>query len=154
MTISTQVTKRIYAGNGENTKWDVDFPLLSAEHLQVFLTSPQGVQTRLTEHFRLDLNTHTFIYPTEESGLMPLPAGWAITLLRHTPPTQQVNLLRQGELDAEVLEQAYDKLTLLVQELGEETARSIKYPASVDIPSPHAEDLLTRVLTADRKSVV
>ena len=148
MTISTQVTKRIYTGNGENTKWDVDFPLLSADHLQVFLTSPQGVQTRLTEHFRLDLNTHTFIYPTEESGLMPLPAGWTITLLRHTPPTQQVNLLRQGELDAEVLEQAYDKLTLLVQELGEETARSIKYPASMDIPSPHAEDLLTRVLTA------
>lgn len=148
MTISTQVTKRIYAGNGENTKWDVDFPLLSAEHLQVFLTSPQGVQTRLTEHFRLDLNTHTLIYPADTSGLMPLPAGWTITLLRHTPPTQQVNLLRQGELDAEVLEQAYDKLTLLVQELGEETARSIKYPASVDIPSPHADDLLTRVLTA------
>ena len=43
MTISAQVTKRIYAGNGENTKWDVDFPLLSADHLQVFLTSPQGV---------------------------------------------------------------------------------------------------------------
>lgn len=148
MTISAQVTKRIYAGNGENTKWDVDFPLLSADHLQVFLTSPQGVQTRLTEHFRLDLNTHTLIYPTEESGLMPLPAGWTITLLRHTPPTQEVNLLRQGELDAEVLEQAYDKLTLLVQELGEETARSIKYPASVEISSPHAEDLLTRVLTA------
>ena len=63
MTISTQVTKRIYAGNGENTQWDVDFPLLSADHLQVFLTSPQGVETRLTEHYRLNESTHTLIYP-------------------------------------------------------------------------------------------
>lgn len=148
MTISTQVTKRIYAGNGENTQWDVDFPLLSADHLQVFLTSPQGVETRLTEHYRLDESTHTLIYPIEASGLAPLPENWTITLLRHTPPTQEVDLLRQGELDAEVLEQAYDKLTLLVQELGEETARCIKYPASVEPASPGAGEFFNQVRRA------
>ena len=148
MTISTQVTKRIYAGNGENTQWDVDFPLLSADHLQVFLTSPQGVETRLTEHYRLNESTHTLIYPIEASGLAPLPENWTITLRRHTPPTQEVDLLRQGELDAEVLEQAYDKLTLLVQELGEETARCIKYPSSVEPASPGAGEFFNQVKRA------
>ncbi len=116
MTVSTQIVQRTYTGNGVNTVWEVDFPLAQAQDLQVWITSIQGEISQV-ENF--DLNaTHTeVIYPTTSSGQSPLGTGCKITLLRKTPITQGIDLLRQGKLDTEVLEQGYDKLTLISQEL-------------------------------------
>ena len=148
MTVSMQITKRIYQGNGVTRHWDVDFPLISAEDLSVYLTSPQGAEEEIYTDFSLDLLTHTLTYPTEQSGKTPLPEGWKITLLRSTPITQEIDLLRQGELDAEVLEQGYDKLTLLIQELGEKVNRSIRYPVSSQESDLETEKFLTNILDA------
>ncbi len=125
-----QVTKRMYAGNGLTRTWDVDFPLVSAQDLKVFITSPAGQTEEVTADFELNAALDTLTYPTQASDRDPLAAGWTITLLRHTPLTQEIDLLCQGEFDAEVLEQGYDKLTLLAQELSEELDRCMKYPVS------------------------
>lgn len=130
MTVSTQLTKRIYSGNGLTRNWEVDFPVSSWQDIHVFITSPQGTQTEVSSNYEFDETSHLLTYPTVASGLDPLATGWSITLVRCTPLTQEIDLLRQGELDAEVLEQGYDKLTRLVQELAEQVTRCMKYPVS------------------------
>ena len=145
MTVSMQITKRIYQGNGVTTQWDVDFPVLSAEDVKVYVTSPQGVEEEVTSGYTFDLLSHTLTYPTEESGKTALPQGWSLTLLRQTPFTQEIDLIRQGELDAEVLEEGYDKLTLLVQELNEKAQRSIRYPVSTQESNMEAEQFFNNI---------
>ena len=142
-----QITKRTYQGNGVTTQWDVDFPLLAAADVRVYLTSPEGIETALTDGYTVDLPTHTLTYPTAESGLAPLSEGWSLTVLRRTPMTQEIDLIRQGELDAEVLEEGYDKLTLLVQELNEKMERSVKYPASALVSDSETEAFLNDLNT-------
>lgn len=154
MTVSMQVTKRIYQGNGVTRQWDVDFPLIAADNLGVYLTSPQGAEEEVFTDFTVDPMTHTLTYPTPESGKSPLGADWKLTVLRRTPLTQEIDLLRQGELDAEVLEEGYDKLTMLVQELGEKVDRSIKYPVSSKEEDLETENFLKNILAAKEDAVV
>ena len=143
MTVSMQITKRIYQGNGVSTQWDVDFPFMSASDICVYITSPEGVEEEVSSHYAVDALAHTLTYPTAESGQPPLAKGWRLTVLRHTPLTQEIDLIRQGELDAEVLEEGYDKLTLLVQELNEQINRSIKYPVSTQESNLETEQFLS-----------
>ncbi len=148
-----QITKRIYQGNGVTRQWDIDFPLISADDVSVYLTSPQGVEEEIFDGYSVDLLTHTLTYPTDESGKAPLADGWKLTVLRATPLTQEIDLLRQGELDAEVLEQGYDKLTLLVQELNEKVGRSIKYPVSSQESDLEADRFLPNILAAKEDAI-
>jgi len=148
MTVSMQVTKRIYQGNGVTRAWDVDFPLASLNDLDIWVTSPLGESSQVTENFSLNSAGTVLTYPTEQSEQDPLASGWTITLVRHTPMTQTIDLLRQGELDAEVLEAGYDKLTLLVQEMNEKIARSIKYPVSSQNTDEDTSNFLNTILAA------
>ena len=149
-----QITKRIYQGNGITRKWDVDFPLLSAADLRIYVTSPQGAEEEISSDFSVDLLTHTLTYPTDESGKDALADGWKLTAVRATPLTQEIDLLRQGELDAEVLEEGYDKLTLLVQELEEKVDRSIKYPVSSQENDLETDNFLANILSAKEAAVL
>lgn len=146
MTVSMQVNKRIYAGNGVTREWDVDFPFASPGDVHVYVTSPAGAETELTADFELNSAGTLLTYPTLASGKPPLPAGWSITLVRQTPLTQEIDLVRQGELDAEVLEDGYDKLTFMVQELDEKVSRSIKYPVSVHVSDQETDTFLQNIL--------
>ena len=148
MTISTQITKRTYQGNGVNRVWEVDFPLLAADDLHVYITSPSGQETELSAAYSLNALRTELTYPTEASGLAPLASGWRITLLRATPLTQEIDLTRQGELDAEVLEKGYDKLTLLVQEIKEVLSRTIKLAVSSSVSPADSETFLRKLAEA------
>ncbi|MBQ9970601.1 MAG: hypothetical protein IJP25_00460 [Elusimicrobiaceae bacterium] len=148
MTVSMQLTKRIYQGNGITRRWDVDFPLVSSQDVRIRIVSPEGTETEVSGDFSLDLLTRTLTYPTLESGKEPLQSGWRLTVFRQTPLTQEIDLIRQGELDAEVLEAGYDKLTLMVQELNEKVNRSIKYPISTQEQNLDTEHFLNNILRA------
>ena len=153
MTVSTQITKRIYEGNGITRQWDIDFPLMAADDLRVYVTSDQGEETEITTGFSINVARTQLEYPTAQSGLEPLADGEKITLVRQTPLTQGIDLIRQGELDAEVLEQGYYKLTLAVQELNEKVDRSIKYPVSTQPISTETENFLKDILAAKQAAV-
>ena len=149
MTISNQVTKRIYQGNNTTREWDIDFPLLSPDDLKVYLTSPDGEETLLSSGYTINASATVLTYPTVASGLAPLGSGWTITLVRATPLTQEIDLIRQGDLDAEVLEQGYDKLTLLLQEMCEMLSRSIKFPVSSSASAMDSESFLRKLLEVE-----
>ncbi|MDO5764800.1 MAG: hypothetical protein Q4P84_03740 [Elusimicrobiales bacterium] len=153
MTVSMQVSKRIYAGNGVTRRWEVDFPLASPQDVRVYVTSPAGAETELAEDFELNAAGTELEYPTLSSGKPPLAEGWSLTLERHTPLTQEIDLLRQGELDAEVLESGYDKLTLMVQELNEKVSRSIKYPVSTVVNDLETDGFLRNILSIKQEAL-
>ena len=127
MSITSSICKHTYQADGQTRNWEFEFKALSAQDVVVYVTSADGTETLITTGYEVNLQNQYVEYPTLASGLSPLPNGHKITLLRTTPLTQEMTLAQQGVLDAKALEQAYDKLTLQVQELAEQSARSIKY---------------------------
>ena len=123
MSVSTQTIKRTYNANGVNTTWEVDFPLAAGPDLHVWITSPQGVSQEV-ENFVLNAAHTSVQYPAPDSEQDPLAAGWTLTLVRQTPLTQEMDFIRHGVLDAEVLESGYDKLTLIAQELQAQSTQN------------------------------
>ena len=144
MTVSNTTVKASYNGNGSTRTFSVPFPILSAAHLQLIVTDSDGTETSITTGYTLNDDLDAVTYPTTESGLDPLPSGKKLTLVRQTPNTQELDLHAATTLDAERLEAAYDKLTLLVQELGEKVARAIKSRVS-STANTSAEDYLDTI---------
>lgn len=132
MTVANTTTKLQYKGNGENRTFGITFPLADGSHLRLFLTTPQGVESEITKNFAFSDTLDSITYPTLESGMEPLADGYTLTLLRQTPPTQELDLQSGHALDAEELERGFDKLTCLVQEAQEQMARAICYPVSAE----------------------
>ena len=130
MSISSLICKRTYQADGETREWEIDFPVLSAQDLAIYVTDPQGAESKITDNYEVDLEREVVVYPLLNSGVSPLATGYTVTLLRMTPRTQEITLTQQGTLDAEELESGFDKLTLQIQELAEQLKRSIKYAVS------------------------
>lgn len=134
MTVSNTTVKLTYAGNGSNRVFGITFPLLSASHLRVVVTDPDGVETNVTSNFAINTALNALTYPTVASGLDPLETGYTITLVRQTPLTQEIDLHAGHALDAAELESGYDKLTYAVQEIKEEVSRAVKTGVSESVP--------------------
>ncbi|MBP5404104.1 MAG: hypothetical protein J6Y17_03330 [Elusimicrobiaceae bacterium] len=130
MSISSLICKRTYHADGERREWEIDFPVLSAQDVVIYVTDPQGAESKITDNYEVNLEREVVVYPLISSGVSPLATGYTITLLRTTPYTQGINLTQQGTLDAEELEAGFDRLTLQIQELAEQLKRSIKYAVS------------------------
>ncbi len=130
MSITSQNCKHIYLADGQTREFEIDFPVLSAQDIAVYVTSAGGTETKITEHYAVNLAQGTVVYPTLASGLDPVAAGCKVTLVRTTPLTQELTLTQQGVLDAKALENGYDKITLQLQEVAEQLKRCIKYTVS------------------------
>ena len=130
MSITSQVCKHIYLADGQTRDFEIDFPVLSAQDVTVYVTSSNGTETKITENYVVDVAQGTVVYPTLTSGLAPVSSGCKVTLVRATPLTQELSLTQQGVLDAKALEGGYDKITLQLQEVAEQLKRCIKYTVS------------------------
>ena len=130
MTVSSTTNKASYSGNGTTTVFTVPFYFLAAADLQVILRSSAGVETvqALTTQYTV---TGAGVPSGGTVTMLTAPAsGTTLTILRNAAATQETDLLPNDRLPAESLETALDKLTMLVQQLDEETGRSLKFPAS------------------------
>ena len=128
MVPSASPTKHTYDGNGVTTAWPFTFQIATTtgDDILVYLTDPvTGTSTLLTANYSVDVPGLQVIYPTVASGLPPLPLLWKITLLRTEDITQGMNLINQSAFNAESLETAFDKLTLICQQLSEKMDRAV-----------------------------
>jgi uncharacterized protein YfkK (UPF0435 family) len=128
MVPSATPTKHTYDGNGLTVDWPFSFQIATTDGSDIFLylTDPAtGYSTVLTSNYSVNVAGLSVKYPTVASGLPPLPAGWKITLLRTEDITQLMNLLNQGAFNAENIETAFDKLTLICQQLNEKMNRAV-----------------------------
>ncbi|MHB4163720.1 phage tail fiber protein [Klebsiella pneumoniae] len=116
MTVSTQVSRNEYTGNGATTQYDFTFRILDKSHLLVqTLDTSESIVT-------LTLGTdYTVTGVNRYNGgkvvlISALPAGYKISIERNTPVTQEASIRNQGGFFPEIHEDAFDKLTMLVQQ--------------------------------------
>lgn len=130
MTVSTQTIKNVYLGNGATTMWPYTFTLPDVDHLKVYIIAPDGtgIDTPITNNYRIFTGTHEVQYPGWEPGTEPsvelrpptLPDGWTIILRREMPLVQESEYPVSGtRLDPEVIEMDFDRVVMMVQQINE-----------------------------------
>ncbi len=116
MTVSTEVDHNDYTGNGVTTSFPYTFRIFKKSDLTVQVADLNENITVLT----LDTDysvTGAGSYSGGSVVLMsPLASGWKISVSRNLPVTQETDLRNQGKFFAEVHEDAFDKLTMLIQQ--------------------------------------
>lgn len=117
MTVSTQVSRNEYTGNGATTQYDFTFRILDKSHLLVqTLDTSESIVT-------LTLGTdYTVTGVNRYSGgkvvlNTPLPDGYKISIERSIPVTQETSIRNQGGFFPEIHEDAFDKLTMIIQRM-------------------------------------
>lgn len=126
MTIPSEVNRSgPYNGNGVTTAFEYQFKIYEPEHLRVILIDTNGSETVLNHQ-----HDFTVTGVADDSGgnavLNVAPAsGQKIVLLRGVPFTQDTDLENQGAYYAETVEVRMDLLTMQIQQLKEQTDRSI-----------------------------
>jgi hypothetical protein len=148
MTVSSDVNRISYAGNGSTTVFPVNYYFLENSHLQVILITSAGVETIQT----LTTN-YTVTGAGNEAGgsvtmLVAPPVNVTIVIQRSVPATQETDYLANDPFPAESHERALDKLTMLAQQNEREIDRALKIPlasvatTSTELPIPVANKLL------------
>lgn len=116
MTVSTQVSRNEYTGNGATTQYDFTFRILDKSHLLVqTLDNSESIVTLTlgTDYTVTGVNRYNGGKVVLTSAL---PAGYKISIERSTPVTQESSIRNQGGFFPEIHEDALDKLTMLVQQ--------------------------------------
>lgn len=116
MTVSTQVSRNEYTGNGATTQYDFTFRILDKSHLlvQTMDTTENIVTLTLgTDYTVTGVNRYNGGKVVLTSAL---PTGYKISIERSTPVTQESSIRNQGGFFPEIHEDALDKLTMLVQQ--------------------------------------
>ncbi|MDM7332614.1 hypothetical protein QT520_24765, partial [Klebsiella pneumoniae] len=116
MTVSTEVDHNDYTGNGVTTSFPYTFRIFKKSDLTVQVADLNENITVLT----LDTDYSVTGEGTYSGGnvvlMSPLANGWQISISRDLPVTQETDLRNQGKFFAEVHEDAFDKLTMLIQQ--------------------------------------
>lgn len=133
MTVPSTISRSgPYDGNDVTTDFPYNFRILDETHIRVVITDPDNVETDA------DPSDYSVSGVGDASGTVtygnpdPLPTGYKLTILRNVPLTQLVDIANAGGFYPETHEDVFDKLTMAVQQVAEEVARSVKVQASSD----------------------
>lgn len=130
MTIETTAIKAVALGNGATTVWPYTFLIPTLSDVIVTLVDvASGNETSLTPaSFTISgLNSPvggTVTYPLSGS---PLTSATKIVIERALPLTQETDLLNQGGVYPQAIEDALDYLTMVTQQLQDQINRSIVF---------------------------
>lgn len=131
MTVSTEVDHNEYTGNGVTTTFPYTFRIFQKSDLVVQVFDLDENLTVLT------LDTDYTV--TGAGGYVggnviltaPLTSGYKISIMRDLPVTQDTDLRNQGSFFAEVHEDAFDKLTMLIQQVQNWFGLSLRKPSFI-----------------------
>ncbi len=131
MTVSSQVTRADYNGNGVTTLFSVPFYFVDQTHLTVLSTViATGVSTALT----LATNYTVSGAGVSTGGsitILTAPAGTVrITILRNVPYLQNTHYVPNDPFPATSHEAALDLLTMEAQQINEILGRTVTFPSS------------------------
>ena len=149
MTISSDNRKAgPYICNGVTTAFPFDFKVFSSADVRVVLADASGAESDLVlgTHYAVALNADQDANP---GGTVTTTAayatGYTLTLTSGLQNLQPVTLTNNGGFYPTVINNALDRLTILVQQLAEQVSRAVK----VSISSATAPDsLIASLLTA------
>ena len=126
MTVSSSTNKASYNGNGSTTVFAYNFKIFDQDDLTVIIRSATGTETVKT------ITTDYTVSGVGNDGggnvtMGTAPAsGETITILREQDLVQELYLVPNDPFPANLMEDALDRLTFMVQQHDEELARSIK----------------------------
>ncbi|MDW2743702.1 glycosyl hydrolase family 28-related protein [Atlantibacter subterraneus] len=131
MTVSTEVDHNDYTGNGVTVSFPYTFRIFKKSDLVVQVVD---LDENITE---LVLDTDYTV--TGAGGYQggnvilstALTSGYQISLSRELPVTQETDLRNQGKFFAEIHEDAFDKLTMLIQQVRTWFSLALRKPASI-----------------------
>ncbi|HFD7437808.1 hypothetical protein LE025_13990 [Escherichia coli] len=131
MTVSTEVDHNEYTGNGVTTSFPYTFRIFKKSDLVVQVSD-------LNENIAV-LTLDTDYTVTGAGGYnggnvilsKALANGYQISISRELPVTQETDLRNQGKFFAEVHEDAFDKLTMLIQQVRSWFSLVLRKPSFV-----------------------
>ncbi|WP_109373603.1 hypothetical protein [Proteus genomosp. 6] len=115
MTVSTELSHEEYVGNGVTTDFDFRFRIFESRHLIVVVADNDGNETTLKNGTDYTIVGAGSYHGGKVVLNKPLAQGWKILLERDLPVVQETDLRNQGKFFAEVHEDAFDYLTMLIQ---------------------------------------
>ena len=138
MTVASTLSKAgPYACDGVQTRFPFDFAVLDKKHIAVYINSALVVSGYSVE-----------LVEDQEGGTVvmaaPPRAGASLIILRDVPFTQWTDLQNRTAFYPEVLETAYDKLTMICQQLRELLSRVVIVPPGVEPSWEELMGLLTK----------
>jgi hypothetical protein len=128
LTVSNQTSVVQYNGNGSTVAWPTGFRFFKNTDLVVTKRTATGVTTLLT------LNTDYSVSGANSAGggtvttTNALAVGELLTVARVLTVQQLTDLRNQGEYFAEIHEDVFDYLTMLIQQANEVDSRALKHP--------------------------
>ena len=130
MTITSQTSKSgPYSGNDSTTTFAYTFLATDEEHLIVTLLDADGVTETVQTLGAAEDYTVTGV-GTVSGGTVemavPPATGEQLLITRSVPKTQEINLQNRAALVPEIIEDSFDKLTQIVQDLQGLSDRSLK----------------------------
>lgn len=126
MTVSSATSRVSYNGNGSTTVFAYTFKVFDQDDLTVIIRSANGTETVKT------ITTHYTVSGVGSAGggnvtMLTAPAsGETIVILREQDLIQEFDLVPNDPFPAQLMEDALDKLTFMVQQHDEELSRAIK----------------------------
>lgn len=136
MTISSEYRRAgPYIGDGMIVNYPFAFKVFKPEDLLVITTDANGVESELAPVFySVALN------PDQDAsaggsvtGAIPLPLGHKLTITSRIPYLQPAQFTNQGGFFPRVLNDSLDRVTIQVQQLGEQMSRAVVSPISSGI---------------------
>jgi len=153
-TVTDDYAPAHYACNGSTVNFAFDFPLPEPEDTSdlvvILRTLATGDEDPLTETTDYTVSAVNNDYSSGPGGTVTTvstySSAYRITILRNTPKTQNASLTESDTsvLRVAALEDAHDKLTMLVQQLQEELNRCIKVPRSDTSITVELDDSVSR----------
>lgn len=120
MTVSTVVNHEQYSGNGVTTVFPYRFRILKSSHMVVTVSDIDGAIKTLTPGTDYTITGVGLVAGGNVTLSTPLQNGWLIALDRKLPAVQETDLRNQGRFFAETHEDAFDYLTMLIQQVDRE----------------------------------
>ncbi|MDM3563201.1 hypothetical protein O9361_06155 [Proteus vulgaris] len=128
MTVSTELSHEEYVGNGVTTDFDFRFRIFEGKHLIVVVADSEGNETTLKNGTDYTIVGAGSFHGGKVVLNKPLAQGWKILLERDLPVVQETDLRNQGKFFAEVHEDAFDYLTMLIQKALGTFSLSLRKP--------------------------
>ena len=154
MSISSETRKAgPYTGNGSTTGFPFSFKVFAASDVRVVRTDSVGTESDLAlgTDYTVALNADQDANPGGTIITTVAPAtGTLITATSRVQNLQPVTLTNQGAFYPRVINDALDRLTILVQQTAEQVGRAIK----VDISSSLSPSQLVADLNAKSAAAV
>lgn len=157
MTISSEDRKAgPYDGNGVATLFPFAFKVIAATYVEVYFTSPEGVEQILTfgDDYSVTLNPDQEVSPGGEvQTFIPLALNAKLTITSNVPNLQPLALTNQGGFFPGVINAAFDRVVILIQQLASRIGRTLRAPITdpegLSMVLPGAADRANAILAFD-----